>query len=673
MAAPRRWDSMFTKHMRMRRRLLFASARREHRRLRQPDRSPRARGLRGGPRRPGRRRRPRDRASTPAPTCARRTPEKRTRCRPSTCTRRTSVVPYDCPDAASTLHLRHQQHEQPLQLLPSRGGVHADRDHRLPRRSPRERRLLDGRRPQRHRVRGLLRDGQRQRGGRPFRVSTATAACEPTPFAKSQQGFALTFGMGFSQDEGDAGETLYVASRSTRPAARELATIDVTNGYDADTSWATSTPDHLARSSPAPARADLFGFWDPTGNNSDPSSAIVQIDKTTAQVTNQSTLPGVEQGTGWAFAFWGGDFYTFTAPGLDHPGPPLPPERRLDRPGLADRRRSSSAPASRRARRSSSRTAAWPPAGCPSSRLGPGDPGLVGGRAAERLAAADVVVHAEEGRTGTELAQLALGGQARRAGRDGGRARVGGGRRRGPRGGAGREPRSRSCPAWALARPAAAFAGVVGRRRAGAARPGGARGRARAAGTRSSRSWSHAGAPSQRVIVTTAGEARRRAPRSSGPTTGDPRRHRRAGRRAALVRAAPPLRQARARHPAPGAGAGRSAAALLRDEGAEAVVVPTDRASCPRPIPAPLARALEGLRAGDLRVGRLHQRQRRRAHLGRPIEAAAEATRASSARARLAAIGPATASALGRPRPARRRHRPRSSAARGSRPRCWRR
>jgi hypothetical protein len=32
-------------------------------------------------------------------------------------------------------------------------------------------------------------------------------------------------------------------------------------------------------------------------------------------VTNSSSLPGVSQGSGWAFAFWGGNFYTFTAPG----------------------------------------------------------------------------------------------------------------------------------------------------------------------------------------------------------------------------------------------------------------------------------------------------------------------------------------------------------------------
>jgi len=33
-----------------------------------------------------------------------------------------------------------------------------------------------------------------------------------------------------------------------------------------------------------------------------------------AMVIGQANLMGVPQGNGWAFAFWGGDFYTFTAP-----------------------------------------------------------------------------------------------------------------------------------------------------------------------------------------------------------------------------------------------------------------------------------------------------------------------------------------------------------------------
>ena len=43
--------------------------------------------------------------------------------------------------------------------------------------------------------------------GQLFRVSTANASCEPTPFVAGQEGFPTTFGMGFSANA-DGGETL---------------------------------------------------------------------------------------------------------------------------------------------------------------------------------------------------------------------------------------------------------------------------------------------------------------------------------------------------------------------------------------------------------------------------------------------------------------------------------
>ncbi len=152
-----------------------------------------------------------------------------------------------------------------------------------------------------------------------FRVSTANAACIPTGFAVNQQGFPSTFGMGFSQDTGDTGETLFVASDTLGSQPSQLATIDVTNGY---------TLKIIDSFSPQISRAELtgtgsgglFGFWDPDADTatgaSGPDSAIVQIDKTTGQVTNSSPLTGLSQGFGWAFAFWGGNFYTFTAPNM---------------------------------------------------------------------------------------------------------------------------------------------------------------------------------------------------------------------------------------------------------------------------------------------------------------------------------------------------------------------
>jgi hypothetical protein len=150
--------------------------------------------------------------------------------------------------------------------------------------------------------------------GELFRVSTATAACEATPFVRGQHGFADNFGMGFSQNTGDAGETLYIAADvdvdSGTPA--QLATIDVTGDYALAVVGNFNPSINMAELTGTGA-GDLFGFWN-LGSSSSPSSAIVQIDKATAKVTNSSTLAGVYQGTGWAFAFWGGDFYTFTAP-----------------------------------------------------------------------------------------------------------------------------------------------------------------------------------------------------------------------------------------------------------------------------------------------------------------------------------------------------------------------
>jgi len=146
--------------------------------------------------------------------------------------------------------------------------------------------------------------------GNLFRVSTATAACEPTGLVPNGE-FGLTYGMGFSQNSGDAGETLYVASDTSE----SLGTIDVLNGYTITNIGPFNPPISEAELT-GTGGGGLFGFWQPrNGTGTDGTANIVQIDKTSAEVTNSSPLPGVDQGNGWAFAFWGGDFYTFTAPG----------------------------------------------------------------------------------------------------------------------------------------------------------------------------------------------------------------------------------------------------------------------------------------------------------------------------------------------------------------------
>jgi hypothetical protein len=139
-----------------------------------------------------------------------------------------------------------------------------------------------------------------------FRVSTATLTCRPTSFVPQQHNFATTFGMAFSSDTKDKGETLYVAGDMDPP---QLARIDV--GTFALTVIGDFQPSISQAELTGTGAGDLFGFWQAATSV---DSAIVQIDKSSGRVTASSSLPGVSQGDAWAFAFWGGDFYTFTAP-----------------------------------------------------------------------------------------------------------------------------------------------------------------------------------------------------------------------------------------------------------------------------------------------------------------------------------------------------------------------
>jgi hypothetical protein len=155
--------------------------------------------------------------------------------------------------------------------------------------------------------------------GNLYRVSTRTAVCVPTKFVPGQ-GFAPQFGMGFSANAiadggggGDGGETLYIASDpgwgTNMPGASMLGAIDVT-AYTA-TGVAPFSPIIREPELTGTGAGNLYAFWAPTDTS---DTAIVEIDKATAAVTTLTTLPGIYFGAGWAFAFWGGDFYTFTAP-----------------------------------------------------------------------------------------------------------------------------------------------------------------------------------------------------------------------------------------------------------------------------------------------------------------------------------------------------------------------
>jgi streptogramin lyase len=142
-------------------------------------------------------------------------------------------------------------------------------------------------------------------GGGLFRVSTRTAACTTTPLTM-QPGFA-TFGMAFL-DRGGPTDTLYIATDGVpapRPGPSELATIDLSSFQVTVVGPLSLT---LAELTGSPD-GRLFAYY---GEGT--SSAIAQVDPDSTQLVANSDLPGLSEGAAWAFGYWGGDFYIFTAP-----------------------------------------------------------------------------------------------------------------------------------------------------------------------------------------------------------------------------------------------------------------------------------------------------------------------------------------------------------------------
>ncbi len=148
--------------------------------------------------------------------------------------------------------------------------------------------------------------------GELFRVSTLTASCKATSFVVNQSGFSTTFGMGFSANKNDTGETLYVAGSNAvgndGGFTRTLATIDpatfelkVVNDLDKDIGAPELTGTGDSR---------LFAYA--PGNPAAPDSQVAELDKATASVKSDVFLdlnqPNINS---YAFAFWGGDFYIF--------------------------------------------------------------------------------------------------------------------------------------------------------------------------------------------------------------------------------------------------------------------------------------------------------------------------------------------------------------------------
>ncbi len=145
-----------------------------------------------------------------------------------------------------------------------------------------------------------------------FKVSTKTADCEATTFVSGQSNFTR-FGMGFATKDLGPAEDLYVAGNSFAGGGLGLATIDTTSFLLRTVGPFVPSIDQAELTGTGDGR--LYAFYkkpDPSGDGAVPGSFIAEIDKSNGFVLGEDKLALLDQGQGWAFAFWGGDFYNFT-------------------------------------------------------------------------------------------------------------------------------------------------------------------------------------------------------------------------------------------------------------------------------------------------------------------------------------------------------------------------
>lgn len=142
-----------------------------------------------------------------------------------------------------------------------------------------------------------------------FKVSTKDASCTSTNIRLQKPWFRL--GMGFSTEKvAGAAETLFVT-----------ATGDPLTGGSAglgriDLSAQTLIPIGGFGGSLSGQNAELTGTGDARlfGFFTTKPVQIAEIDKASAAILSTKSIAGVETPAAWAFSFWGGDFYLYTAP-----------------------------------------------------------------------------------------------------------------------------------------------------------------------------------------------------------------------------------------------------------------------------------------------------------------------------------------------------------------------
>lgn len=143
-----------------------------------------------------------------------------------------------------------------------------------------------------------------------WKVSTRDATCEATTYVKNTQSFSV-FGMGITANAaGSKAESLFIAGGGPLPNSQSLGTIDLVT--KSVTRLGTFTDGLAAFPAELTGTADgrLYGFFPRA-----PKPTLALINKATGATpkANQVELPGIPVGGGFAFSFWGGDFWFYSS------------------------------------------------------------------------------------------------------------------------------------------------------------------------------------------------------------------------------------------------------------------------------------------------------------------------------------------------------------------------
>jgi len=146
-----------------------------------------------------------------------------------------------------------------------------------------------------------------------WKVDTHHPQCQATGYIPDQQNITL-FGMAFSaKSTGSSDETLFIDDL----AGGGLGFIDLATMQLQRLGPFQGALSGRAAELNGTADARLFGFFAGSPLGDAASASVEQIDTATQGSTQSYPLPTVDTGSDWAFAFWGGDFYLFTADKYD--------------------------------------------------------------------------------------------------------------------------------------------------------------------------------------------------------------------------------------------------------------------------------------------------------------------------------------------------------------------